>query len=63
MVHVSDSDTISFTINSERKESDERVGKESGMSIMQPCIEMHTKACTHQCKNGPQTRLEVKMHS
>jgi len=47
-VHISDSDTISFTINSETKESDGSVNVESGMPIMQPCKEVHTKSCTHE---------------
>jgi len=60
--HISDSDTISFTINSESKESDGSVIVESGMPIMEPCKELHTKSCTHQSvTGGPQTRLEVKL--
>jgi hypothetical protein len=58
---MSDSDTMSFTINSESKESDGSVIVESGMPIMEPCKELHTKSCTHECNRGPQTSLEVKL--
>jgi hypothetical protein len=61
-VHISDSDTVSFTINAESKESDGSVNVQFGMPIMEPCRELHIKIMyTSECNRGPQTRLEVKL--
>jgi hypothetical protein len=60
-VHISDSDKISFTINS-KSESDGSVNVEYGMPIMQPCKELHIKSCTHQSVTGAHNKIKLTVN-